>query len=185
MAGIAIPRHQWGALTVYPRGHRHAGDPIVIPRDNIRKTELAAHHSVHPNRNWTREQEERIMREIQFSHIMERRFADFAYNWAIFPSGRMYTGRGFQGVPAGQFGENPGTWAAVFIGDFREVEPLRLARLKLQDLIERLIDFSDGRLDEFGGHREFPNQATECPGDELMDVVKRNRERFDLRVPRN
>lgn len=173
MSAIAIARSDWGARDVQ------------IPQDTTVKTELAVHHTVGPNKAWTAAQERERMRALEAFHIDTNGWATIGYSWVIFPSGRAYTGRGFKGLPAAQANENSGTWAIAFEGTFTNKEPPREARLKLQEFVERLLGYSDGKLVELGGHREFPNQQTSCPGDALLEVVKRNRARFDLRAPRN
>jgi hypothetical protein len=48
----------------------------------------------------------------------------------------------------------------------------------------RLIELLKGKgAQHLGGHQEFPNQATACPGDELLDYVKKWRDDFDLSGP--
>jgi hypothetical protein len=167
---IAISRSDWGAVG-------------TVPKDSTPKTELAVHHTVGANREWSKAEEREHMRALERQHISQG-WSTIGYSWVIFPSGRAYTGRGFRGLPAAQGGQNSGTWAIAFVGTFTDREPTKEARLKLREFIERLLDYSKGRLRELGGHREFPLQQTECPGDGLMEVVRRNRERYRLGEPR-
>lgn len=63
----------------------------------------------------TTAEERRWMRDIQNFHMDTRGWSDFAYSYAIFLSGRIYRGRGFRNVPAGQEGHNTNTVAVVFV----------------------------------------------------------------------
>lgn len=161
-----VSRSKWGACG-------------TVPQDHVKKDEIAIHHSVSPNRSWTVAQEKEHLRLICRDH-QARGFATIGYSWMIFPSGRCYVGRGLKGIPAATDQQNSGTWAICLIGTFMDVAPTVEARREARRLIELLKTKGAQHL---GGHREFPSQATACPGDELLQYVKKWRDDFDLTGP--
>ena len=152
----------------------------TVPRDPTDKDEIALHHSVDPNRQWTFAQEIAHMRAICRDHL-ERDFSTIGYSFVVFPSGRIYSGRGWRGIPAGQEGQNSGTWALCGIGDFRTVEPSMPMRRSLRAMILILRD-EFGAM-HLGGHTEFPHQETECPGMRMLEYAAKWREEFGLARP--
>jgi hypothetical protein len=161
-----ISRSKWGA-----KG--------TVPVDGTKKNEIAIHHSVSANRSWTAAQEREHMRLIELEH-MNRGYATIGYSWCVFPSGRCYVGRGLKGIPAATDQQNSGTWAICLIGNFVSVAPTVEARREARRLIELLKTKGAQHL---GGHQEFPNQATLCPGAELLDFVEKWRDDFGLALP--
>jgi hypothetical protein len=162
-----ISRSKWGACG-------------TVPRDSTKKDEIAIHHSVSPNRAWSPAQEREHLRAICQDHLA-RDFATIGYSWMIFPSGRCYVGRGLKGLPAATDGQNTGTWAICLIGNFVSVAPTVEARREARRLIVLLRDKHGAN--HLGGHQEFPNQATACPGSELLDYVEKWRDDFGLSAP--
>lgn len=114
-------------------------------------------------------EEEAVMRKFQNFHMDGRGWADFAYGFAIFPSGRIYRGRGMEVVPASQLNHNTGTTSVVCVlGSKDRVPPAMEASLR------ELIRWADGRA-----HRKLtvrPHRAvtaTDCPGPKLAALVLR------------
>lgn len=162
-----VSREQWGAVG-------------TVPIDGTPKHELAVHHSVSANEYLTASQERAMMRQIERQHISQG-WSTIGYSWVIFRSGRIYEGRGKRGLPAAQGGENSGTWAVCLEGNFETGKPSLLARRKARMLIKSLK--ADDGLTRLGGHREFPDQATACPGRNLMTYVRKWRRDFNLGLP--
>lgn len=160
-----VTRRQWGA-----RG--------VVPIDLAPKHRMAIHHTVSPNRLWTKSQEKAHVRQIESSHIGQG-WSTVGYSWLVFPSGRVYEGRGERGLPAAQGGENSGSWAISFVLNGEQKAPSLLARRSAR----RIIKNRRGRLRKLGGHQEFPGQATACPGRKTMPYVKKWRSEFKLSRP--
>jgi hypothetical protein len=154
----------------------------TVPADGTTKRTLGIHHTVGPSSaGWTKAQEREHMRQLERQHISQG-WSTIGYSWVVFHSGRIYEGRGKRGVPAAQGGQNSGTWALAFAGNFDgERDPSVEARRTARELIVSLKD--DDGLRRLGGHQEFPDQATACPGDQLMPYVRKWREDFDLRKP--
>lgn len=55
------------------------------------------------------------MRSWQDFHMDSRGWSDYAYAFAVFPSGRVYRGRGMDYVPAAQAGHNTGTVPVICV----------------------------------------------------------------------
>jgi hypothetical protein len=115
----------------------------------------------------TPEEERRWMRDTQVFHQETRGWSDFAYNYAIFPSGRIYAGRTFRVVPASQAPQNTNGVSIVCV--LGTGDPVTRA------MRENLVDFCRwaeryaGHDLRVRGHQEV-NQ-TSCPGPALMRLV--------------
>lgn len=117
---------------------------------------------------WTPAAEERWMRATQDFHMDERGWADFAYSFAVFPSGRIYRGRGINWVPAAQENHNTNTVAVcVLVGPGQPIpeeirRSLRALRVYVEDRCGRSLTMR-------------PHSAvvsTTCPGPALTKLCK-------------
>jgi hypothetical protein len=161
-----VSRKEWGAVG-------------SVPVDGSAKWRIGIHHTVSPNRLWTKAQEMEHVRQIERQHISQG-WSTVGYSFLIFPSGRVYVGRGWAGLPAAQGGQNSGSWAIAFVlnGDLKA--PSVLARRKARQLIGTMKEKGARRL---GGHGEFPDQATACPGAKTQPYVVKWRDDFNLAKP--
>lgn len=159
-------RQDWGAVG-------------TVPRDPMGKFRIAVHHTVSRNRSWTKGQEMEHMRDLERQHINQG-WQTIGYSFVLFPSGRVYVGRGWTGLPAAQAGENSGAWALAYAGNAETKAPSWRARRKYRSLIGEMKKRGGWQL---GGHREFPNEATACPGAKMMPYVRKWRGDFGLRQP--
>jgi hypothetical protein len=94
---VAISARKWG----------RRGTP---PVDIAPKRELYVHHTVTSNRRRGRTEQRRHMRELEQLHL-SRGFLTIGYSFVLFPSGRLYEGRGPRALPAAQGGHNSSTIA--------------------------------------------------------------------------
>lgn len=112
------------------------------------------------------------MRSVQdFHQGPQRKWCDFAYNFAVFKSGRIYRGRGAYTVPAGQEGHNTNTLAIVCVlgtADARVPVPMQESLIELIRWIERKRAHGEVHVRP---HRAV-NQTT-CPGNVLTAFVPR------------
>ena len=148
-------RSNWGNVT-----HR-----VDAPRPI--KT-LVIHHSVtlQLSPKATIAQEKEQMRAIQ-SIGFARGLGGFPYGYAIFPSGRIYTGSGFGEIEAATGGFNTPTDSVVFVGNYSAFKPT-------QKMWDSLVDLGNWAQDrgffipriEVEPHRAF--KATECPGNQTI-----------------
>lgn len=109
------------------------------------------------------------MRDIQAFHMgPERKWSDFAYNFAIFPSGRCYYGRGLRYVPAAQAEHNTNTAAViVFIGP-DDIVPVAV-RQAIRDLRAHCTNKSRHNV-RLRAHKDVT--STGCPGPKLTATVR-------------
>lgn len=155
-------RKSWRARTPHPR----------TPQSPKNVTELFVHWPGGVPRSWrnikTAVQETATMRSIQEFHMgPERGWSDFAYSFAIFPSGRIYRGRGMDWVPASQLSHNTGTASVcVFLGPDDPVPSAVIDAIKdLRNHCEKRA----GRKLRLRPHRSV--NSTDCPGSRLATVV--------------
>ena len=100
-----IPRNQWGARKPRPRQRQSSWREFFLhwPGDG-----RFAHID-------TPAEEREQMREWQNFHMDVRGWSDYGYAFAVFPSGRVYRGRGMDWVPAAQEGHNTGTVPVICV----------------------------------------------------------------------
>ena len=115
------------------------------------------------------------MRELQ-AIAFSRDFSDISYSFVIFPSGRVYRGRGWGVVGAHTEGSNSVTHAFCFVGNYELDRPTPQALESAAHLHRKGI--RAGHIKPGGfirGHREAPGAATACPGKNLfakLDVIR-------------
>lgn len=155
---MAISRARWGA-----KG--------TIPNDPARKRELFVHHTVSkPGKvRWTRAEERAHMRELEQGHL-NNGWSTIGYSYVLFPTGRLYVGRGFRGLPAAQGGHNTGTVAIACVGNYDLQGPTRRLRLRL---VSAAVNLRLRGVRTVGGHQQAPGQSTGCPGGTLMGFIPR------------
>jgi N-acetylmuramoyl-L-alanine amidase len=151
---VAISARRWG----------RRGTP---PIDVAPKRELYLHQSVTSNRRRNRAEERQHMRDLEQAHLA-RGFLTLGYNFVLFPSGRLYEGRGPHGLPAAQGGHNSGTLAIACVGDYRTDKLTR--RMKARLIVAAVNTRLRRGVRLVGGHREAPNlrERTECPAANVM-----------------
>jgi len=130
-----------------------------------RNVTIWVHHSETrtPSPSVSIDTEARTMRSIQQFHQKTRGWSDIGYNYCIFPSGRIYEGRGEGVVGAHCPGHNsePGI---CMIGSYDSSIPTHSALQSLNWLIE---DLAGGKIK---GHRD--GYSTSCPGNALYKRLK-------------
>lgn len=113
----------------------------------------------------SKQQEINLLKMIEAYHMDEHGWSAIGYSYLVFPSGRVYEGRGFQRVTAAQESANFGNGAICFIGDFSRDHSTWAARRSCIQLA-RLFP---GRY--MGAHRDVTD--TDCPGTNLNAQVSR------------
>jgi N-acetylmuramoyl-L-alanine amidase len=117
--------------------------------------------------------ERAMMRAIQNFHMDDRGWADFAYSFAVFPSGRVYRGRGWKRQGAHTEGRNDVSIAVCFMGNFEVEKPTDKALKAARKLRQKGIQ--ERRLTpnvRTAGHRAAPGASTACPGQFLVNRIK-------------
>jgi hypothetical protein len=107
--------------------------------------------------------ERAIMREIQAFHQgPQRGWSDIGYAYLVFPSGRIYEGRGWGVVGAHCPGHNSEPSCAM-VGSFDDHLPTTAA-LDSLDYVANTV-----RAKRYEGHRD--GYSTSCPGDALYKWI--------------
>lgn len=122
------------------------------------------------------DEEKQRMRDIQHYHQSYKGWNDIAYSFVIFPSGRVYEGRGWGIVGAHTEGQNSVSHGICFVGNFETEQPTMAAIDAGRRLIHRGKERAFIRSRGFvRGHRDAPGAATACPGDHLYEKLSRIR----------
>lgn len=157
---VKAQRHQLGLRSV-PVVHHTAGSYGLTSRSTIA-------------------QEQRVLREIQASH-RARGFTDIGYSEIVFPSGRVYNGRGFYRVPAAAANANAGHFHLSLIGNFEAGDMPTGKQLKALRSRTRAFRRRSGSKRHAIGHYQanriavtpHPLNQTACPGWRLKPYVRR------------
>jgi hypothetical protein len=164
---LVIERDVWADATRPPGG----------TVDTLPKRKLFLHHTVQPNRAWTKAQERQAMRDLYDFHVKVNGWADIGYNYVQFPSSRIYRARPANRIPAAQGdGHNSGSRACAVVG----TNPI-LSLFQRRKLRQLVVALRDQGFTHLGGHRDVA--ATECPGDRIYGWVEKWRNDFNLRRP--
>ena len=158
-------------MRIRPRGFWGAAQPqgSMYDMTGVKKG-VYVHHTVTAlpdnyeelGRNRTIAVEKSHMRYLQ-QIAFGRGFSDISYNFVVFPSGRVYEGRGWAKVGAHNDGENSTTYGIVAVGNYETDRPT-------VSLIEGIVNCiragqANGRIAKdvwVRGHRD--SDATACPG---------------------
>lgn len=146
---MAIPRKDWTKRK------------LNFNVDRQPKRKLYIHHTVSPNKRWTKAEERAHLRQLEAQHLKQG-WTGIGYSYLCFPSGRLYVGRGPSAVPAAQAGANSGSIAIAYVGNTETAEITGRAKARIV-LAGRNLRVRKG-IRYLGGHRDAPGQATACPG---------------------
>lgn len=163
-----IPRSEWGAR-----------NPTSRSINVWRRPTGWIHHTFNNNdipENADPSVEKAAMRSIQTYHMTstegDKPWSDIGYNYIIFPSGRIYEGRGKNVRGAHAYGANdePGI---SFYGNFTSVLPTSEALKSLGWLIKEL------NIKALKGHQDDEQSDTACPGKALYKRIQKPLSSFD------
>jgi hypothetical protein len=166
------PREDWGAL---PPNHDATGERGFYsaytnpggwrvydePLEHVLRT-IAVHHSA------TSIDDQPL--DLQRTHFNKQRFADIGYHLVIDKSGVIWEGRPINIRGANVSRHNTGTIGICVIGNFERVTPSAEQVASLARLCVALRDRFG--ITHIGGHRDFPDQNTVCPGANLAQVIE-------------
>lgn len=170
----ALPRSRWRPRTA---------DTSDMARASGRWTALTVHHTnmehvAAPRPGAGEAANASYMRELQRAHQVHRGWADVGYQFVIDADGRLWEGRSLDwvGAHAGRSGttnNNEENIGISLMGNFQSRAPSSAALAALTRTLDSFrARFGIARSRVYG-HREFRNTA--CPGDVLMDWVRRYR----------
>ena len=111
------------------------------------------------------------MRELQ-QIAFSRGFSDISYSFLVFPSGRVYKGRGWGVVGAHTSGANSFAHAISFVGNYEASKPSKESLEAARDVIRQGV--KQGHIKKGGfvtGHRDAAGASTACPGKYLFAKI--------------
>ncbi len=155
---LVVGREGWGAR-----------DPGKICGSVVEPYRVSVHHTASPADDGG--DAAARMRQMQAFHMDSNGWCDIGYHFVVAQSGVIYQGRSDEQRPGAHVGnQNAGNIGISFIGNFSEQEfgevqmesGARLMRW-IKDTYEIPWDRESVR-----GHREWPGQATACPGEDLL-----------------
>jgi hypothetical protein len=174
LLGLPVrPRSDWGAL---PPNHDAPGERGFYsaytnpggwriydePLDQILRT-VAVHHSA------TAIDDSPV--DLQRTHFNKQRFADIGYHFVIDNLGVIWEGRPINIRGANVSRHNTGTVGICVVGNFERVAP---AMAQINALARLCVALRDRfGITHIGGHRDFPEQNTACPGVNLAQTIER------------
>lgn len=151
-----IGREQWGAS--YGVGH-----PLVGP---VRHVIIHHYGSPHAEPDLSTHHEMGMTRGVEAFHKNDRGWAGIAYNFVVYPSGRIHEGRGWGRVGAHAGGMNSKSVGIAFGMDAENHAPTAESMDAARLLIQHGVSEGHIRPDyQVSGHRD--HKGTECPGDKL------------------
>ncbi len=167
----AVTPPQSGALVISSRAEWGARPPRETQALRLPVGYAFIHHTA-GSMPTTPEAERNTMRSIQNYHQNEKGWADIAYNFVIFPSGRIAQGRGWNTVGAATYNWNSRSLSFCFAGNYETSQPaqqsLNACRALLAEALRQRYLTSDFIL---RGHRDV--SSTACPGSYLYPQLYR------------
>lgn len=157
-------REQWGATDP----NRVCNDPASVYRMSI-------HHTTGPSDGGDPAPR---MRQMQDYHMNHRNWCDIGYHFVVGETGEILQGRLHSDRPGAHVGgQNTGNVGIAMIGTFTSSSPPDSQIDGVVDIVRWVHEEHgvDLNRDAVRGHREWPGQATACPGDvglsHLDDIV--------------
>lgn len=127
------------------------------------------HHTVTSAVTRSVSQEKAHMRELQ-QIAFSRGFSDISYSFIVFPSGRMYEGRGWGVAGAHTLDHNSTAYGIALVGNFELYAPTDAALKAAARIIKkgrRASWIRPANQTQILGHRDSSSASTACPGKRL------------------
>ena len=137
------------------------------PKRDIKKiTHIDVHHSASPARNYKGIE---TIESFANTHINQNGWYGLGYHYVIPPNGKIYK-TGYANEKRWSVGGNNSyTISIMLIGNLHEENPTDEQMDAAVWLANELSRAYDVEVDNIKGHREYPNQATLCPGIDMAD----------------
>jgi hypothetical protein len=179
--GRITPLANYVAMTIQPVKEawiHHTVTAMSAAYFNALKKERSA-TSKSERRRWRRiavKMEKAHMRFLEEIAI-GRGFDGVSYTDVVFPSGRVYVGRGFQKVGAHTYGRNSVSYGIVVVGNFETEKPTGRALKGVAFTIRKGKRWHRiSKTVKIDGHYRAPGASTACPGRNLkaeLDTIRR------------
>ena len=143
------------------------GKLLMLPTANV-----VMHHAYRPDLSATATvaQERTAMRQMDTFHA-DKGWGGIAYNWCVFQSGRIYEGRGNEGVGTHCVGMNHKSLGILVCIDGQQHAMTGHAIEAVRDVIRQAIARKALARDyKIGGHRDYDKRT--CPGDKMYGQLR-------------
>jgi len=166
-----IVRDKWGANS--PRTKN-----LVVDWDH---DSIVIHHSGNSG--------EKDPTEIEKIHMTEHGWDDVGYHYLIHPDGKIYEGRKIYYKGSHVSRKNTGKVGILLLGDYNEQwwdfdDTLQESHIAAANSLIKTLKVHFPTLKYLGGHKEFlPNGGYTCPGNLIMDVLEKMRNKHALSKP--
>lgn len=157
-ASLVIPRADWGARS-----------PDQICGSVVAPYRVSVHHTVQPDADDG--DAPARMRQMQAYHMDSNGWCDIGYHFVVAQSGKIYQGRSDEQRPGAHVGnQNAGNIGVSFIGNYQRDQPPQVQLDAGKDILSWIRTTYDIQWDTdfVKGHRQWPGQSTDCPGDNLL-----------------
>ncbi|XP_071453598.1 peptidoglycan-recognition protein SC2-like [Hetaerina americana] len=157
---LLVSRQQWGG-----KPPKAPADPLTLPVPYVIVSHTATEHC------YTFEDCAAVVRSVQGFHMGSRDWWDVGYNFMVGGDGRVYEGRGWDGVGAHARSYNNISIGLSFVGTFSDVEPPARQVTAAKRLIAEGVRLGKVSPDYvLLGHRQV--SPTESPGEKLYRMLK-------------
>ncbi len=168
LIGLVQPRSAWGAR------------PAKCSSSDPHKYRMAIHHTFTPPSS-SGGYESRI-RSIQAFHQDVRGWCDIGYHFLVTEDGRVWEGRPVDTMGAHTHGNNTGNIGLSWVGcfDSKACSGISSSNVPSDAALQAAGQVMHALAQKYGinpstsnvkGHRDWPGQSTECPGDELEGKI--------------
>ena len=132
---------------------------------------------------------EKDPKKIEHLHMDKRNWDDVGYHYLIKPNGEIFEGRKIYNKGSHVGGANTGKIGVLLMGDYDEQwwdfdDTLSESHISSTNALIKTLVNNFPKIRMLGGHREYlPDKGYTCPGNLIMDIVDRMREKHGLEKP--
>lgn len=155
-SGLVTTRHQWDAIS-----------PDKVCGDVVAPYRASLHHTASPDSDGG--DPHARMRGMQSYHMNTLNWCDIGYHFVVAQSGEIMQGRSRSDRPGAHVGgQNAGNVGLSMIGNYTSATPPDIQINNVAEILQWVHDTHGVPLnrDSVRGHREWPGQSTQCPGNQ-------------------
>ena len=160
-SSMVTSRSEWGAT-----------DPHRVCNSVVAPWRMSIHHTASPSSDGG--DPHARMRGMQSYHMNSNGWCDIGYHFVVAQSGEIMQGRSHSDRPGAHVGgENSGNVGISMIGNYSSTSPPAVQVENMAEIVGWVHEEHDIALnrDAVRGHREWPGQTTNCPGDVGLSMI--------------